>query len=335
MTQNPRNPQSTQTVLLFLAVASCLPYLALKVAWIAGSRVGIPDGSPLLDHRAVMMAANGLTVLMDASVVVLALLLTRPWGLRVPSWLPALPMWIASGLLLPIMVGFPIQMLVTAFGGTLRGSSDGGAPDFLEPWVFGVVYGGFILQGLTLGALFVRYARVRWGGLWRGRTAGLPVTATAPAQRAVAVAAAVLGLFPAVTHLLWACGMTAGLNAATIAERSSDGPLLQAVDAVFVVTGVLGALALAFRRGGRLPVAVPFAAAWLGSGATACTGAWLALTSLSGVSELDKLPTPLMTLLYAVQMLVGALIVAMGAHFLAERAARPAGQREAAGSGGA
>lgn len=40
----------------------------------AGSRVGIPDGSPLLDADAVLVVGNAATVLLDGCVVVLALL---------------------------------------------------------------------------------------------------------------------------------------------------------------------------------------------------------------------------------------------------------------------
>ncbi|MFJ7766944.1 hypothetical protein ACIQ1J_00530 [Streptomyces sp. NPDC097107] len=49
-----------------VAVLACLPYVGLKVAWIAGSRAGMPEGSVLLDHRATMIAANGLTLLLDS-----------------------------------------------------------------------------------------------------------------------------------------------------------------------------------------------------------------------------------------------------------------------------
>ncbi len=105
---------------------------------------------------------------MGGAVVVLALLLTRPWGRRVPAWLLVLPMWVASGLLLPIMTAYPLQLAVRLLGGDGGRPAGGGAEPFLEPWVFGVVYGGFILQGLTLGALFTLYAGERWGALWRG-----------------------------------------------------------------------------------------------------------------------------------------------------------------------
>lgn len=137
-----------------VAVVSCVPYLSLKAAWIAGSRIGIPDGSSLLEHRATMAVANSVTVLMDAAVIVLALVLTRPWGLRAPAWLLGLPAWVATGLLAPIMAGFPLQVLVDVLGGSTSTAAAEGEP-FLDAWVFGVVYTGFIVQGLTLGALFV------------------------------------------------------------------------------------------------------------------------------------------------------------------------------------
>ncbi|NEC69547.1 hypothetical protein G3I41_33965, partial [Streptomyces sp. SID9727] len=200
------SPVSARAVLRSVAIVSCLPYITLKTAWVAGSRVGIPDGSGLLDHRALMAVANGGSVLMDGAVVVLALLLTRPWGLRVPAWLLALPVWTATGLLLPIMTGYPAQLLVRTLGGSTGGAEAAGGRPFLSEWVFGVVYGGFILQGLSLGALFVLYARERWGRLWQGALGELPASPTAPALRVAAVVASLLALAPGTAHLLWAAG---------------------------------------------------------------------------------------------------------------------------------
>ncbi|WLQ33120.1 hypothetical protein P8A18_06505 [Streptomyces castrisilvae] len=294
-----------------VAIVSCLPYIALKTAWVAGSRVGIPDGSALLDHRAPMAVANGGSVLMDGAVVVLALLLTRPWGLRVPAWLLALPMWTATGLLLPIMTGYPLQLLVRALSADTAGPEDTGGP-FLHEWVFGVVYGGFILQGLSLGTLFALYARDRWGHLWRGTLRDLPGSPTAPALRAGAVAASLLALVPVTTHLLRAAGLVSGRDAG----RDSGFQVVEAVYALWAAATVAGILLLAFRRS-ALPLRVPLALAWGGSGATACWGGWLSLASL-GRAEGDA---PGMVLTYAVQMLVGTLVVTLGAYFLAERAA--------------
>ncbi|MCM2425311.1 hypothetical protein [Streptomyces sp. RKAG337] len=59
-----------------MAIAACLPYLALKVAWLSGSTVGIPTGSSLrgsLDDSA-FYAVNVLTVAMDLTYAVQMLL---------------------------------------------------------------------------------------------------------------------------------------------------------------------------------------------------------------------------------------------------------------------
>lgn len=317
-----------RTALRCVAIVACLPYIVLKAAWISGSHVGIPDGSSLLDHRTTMAVANGASVLMDSAVVVIALLLTQGWGRRVPAWLLALPMWVATGLLLPIMAGYPLQLLVRLLGGKTVNKGDVGRP-FLDEWVFGVVYTGFIIQGLALGTLFALYARDRWGHLWQGTLRALPDSPTAPVLRAAALAASLLALMPGTLHLLWAAGSTAGLNEGRIEERTSGSAVLEAVYVLFVVVTVAGVLLLAFRRDSALPLRVPLALAWGGSGATACWGGWMSIASLSHVDDIADRPTATMVLIYAVQMLVGTLVMTQVAYFLAERAAatRPAGPR--------
>ncbi len=311
-------------ILRAVAVVSCVPYLALKIAWVAGSHVGIPEGSGLLDHRVSMAVVNSLSVLLDSAVIVLALVLTRPWGLRVPAWLLAFPVWVATGLLAPIMAGFPLQLLVRAFGGSTRTGPS--SEPFLDEWVFGVVYSGFIVQGIALGSLFTLYARDRWGHLWRGPVWELPTGVIGSAQRFTAVAAGVLALFPLTVHLLWACGATAGLSEGRVAERTGDFHALETMYAVFLLAAVAGGGMLAFRRGRPLPVKVPLALAWVGSGAVACWGGWLSLASLGGPDDITDRATPLMSLTYAGQMIVGILVATVGAYFLAERSAvkRPA-----------
>ena len=164
-----------------VAILACLPYLSLKTAWVLGSTAGIPAGSSLLDGGATLRIANAVGVVMDAAVIVLALLLTRPWGLRVPAWLLVGPVWLATGLRTPIMLAYPAQVVARLFGDRPPANAASGDP-FLAEWVFGVVYTGFIVQGLALGALFVLYARQRWSHLWVGRLADLPYAAAAPAR---------------------------------------------------------------------------------------------------------------------------------------------------------
>ncbi|MEU5775428.1 hypothetical protein ABZ819_19320 [Streptomyces venezuelae] len=321
-TAGPSTPGTgrLRRVLRLVSVVACVPYLALKVAWICGSRLGIPDGSPLLEHRATMIVANGLTVLMDASVIVLALLLTRPWGLRTPAWLLLAPMWVATGLLTPIMAGYPLQLAVEAFGGAGGSSGDSGDEPFLDGWVFGVVYTGFIAQGLALGILFALYARDRWGHLWRGRVGGLPSADRAWPRVAVAVAS-LLALFPATLHALWAAGSTAGLGEARAGERTGGFHVLEVLDVVHLAAAVGGALVLVFRRLPALPVRVPLALLWVGSGAVGCWGGWLLAASLTGpVDDLTGGPTGPMVLAYAVQMITGLLVAAAGARFLGQGA---------------
>ncbi|MGW6792489.1 hypothetical protein [Streptomyces chartreusis] len=313
-------PGRLRRILRAVAMVSCVPYLGLKAAWIAGSHIGIPAGSSLLEHRLSMAVANGVSVLLDSAVIVLALVLTRPWGLRVPAWLLVLPAWVATGLLAPIMTGFPLQLVVRLFGG---GGHRGPAGEpFLDEWVFAVVYSGFIVQGLALGALFALYARDRWAPLWRGRVWELPVGVLGAAQRVTAVAAGLLALFPLTVHLLWACGGTAGLSEGRADEATADFQVLEVMYVVFLAAAVAGAWQLAFRRGRTLPVLVPLALAWVGSAAVACWGGWLSLASLSGVDDVADRPTQLMNLTYAGQMIVGILVASLGVHFLAERSAR-------------
>ncbi|GAA2281606.1 hypothetical protein GCM10010234_18540 [Streptomyces hawaiiensis] len=312
-------PGRARRILRAVAVVSCLPYLALKAAWVAGSHVGIPEGSALLDDRPTMAVINGLSILLDSVVIVLALVLTRPWGLGVPAWLLAFPVWVATGLLAPVMAGFPAQLVVRAFGG--GGASSAGREAFLDEWVFAVVYTGFIAQGLALGGLFVPYARGRWGHLWRGRVWELPVGAVGPAHRALAVAAAVLALLPLTLHALWACGVSAGLGEGRAADRGGEFYVLEALYVVSLLAAVTGAVLLAFRRGRALPVSVPLSLVWVGSGAVTCWGGWLSLASLGGPADLADRATPLMNLAYAGQMLVGLLVAAIGVHHFAERSA--------------
>ncbi|MFI0224435.1 hypothetical protein [Streptomyces lydicus] len=177
------------------------------------------------------------------------------------------------------------------------------------------------MQALALGTLFVLYARERWAHLWRGRIGTLPDTPTRSARRLTAAAVAVLSLLPATTHLLWASGSTTGLNAARAAATDLDSRLNDAGYVLFSLLTAVGALVLGYGRSRRVPLLLPLAATWIGSGALAGWGGWLTLTTLSVSAGDPKLPSPLLSLTYAVQMIVGMLVAVAGAHFFAEREA--------------
>ncbi|CAM5576835.1 hypothetical protein [Streptomyces abikoensis] len=314
-----------------VTITACLPYLGLKIAWLSGSHAGIPEGSVLRNAGAGLAVVNGVTVLMDAAVVVLALLLTRPWGRRVPAWLLLLPMWAAVGLLTPIMYAFPVQLLVRALSGGNPAAGSGGGEErpFLDEWVFGVVYTGFIVQGLALGALFVLYARDRWGHLWQGGVGDLAAAAaTGRGQRAAVTVAAVLAVVPGGVHLLWACGWSAGL-APEVARRQGaefaageSGYVLYAAATVTGIALLLSGANAGANRGSRLPLRVPLLLAGVGSAASAAWGGWQLLAMLTALSDDGRGPTAAMAVTYAVQVITGLLVLVAGARFFAARSAR-------------
>jgi hypothetical protein len=315
-----------------VAVAACVPYLTLKVAWASGSRIGIPDGSSLLEHHTSMIIGSLESALLDSVVVVLALLLTQPWGRRTPVWLLVIPAWVATGLLSPIVVGYPLQLGARLLGATAAPSGGPAARPLLHEWVFTVVYTGFIAQALALGALFVLYAGSRWGHLWTGGISALAQPGpTRGVQRATALMASVVMVLPMTTHLLWATGWTRGLTATQTADRSSDFYVLESAYAMFAVMTVTGLLLLASPRVGTLPLRLPLSLAFVGSAALACWGGYLMLTALMNSDPSQRI-SELMNVTYAMQILAGTLVFTMGAHFFGERAAqRGHGEESVAG----
>ncbi|TJZ51142.1 hypothetical protein FCH28_21865 [Streptomyces piniterrae] len=243
-------------------------------------------------------------------------------------------MWFASGLLAPVVAVFPVQTPASLPGGGSHGGGAvtggdggfGGSPDeLLDPWVWGVVYTGFIVQALALGALFVRYARERRGHLRRGRVGTLPDSPTGAARRQSAAAVVVLAVLPAVTHLLWAAGGTAGPNPARSATQDLNSRLNDTGYVLFAALAAAGALMLGYGRGRRVPLLLPLAAAWTGSAALACWGGWMMLTGITADAGGPMPPSPLLSVTYAVQMIVGMLVAVAGAHFFAEREAARCG----------
>ncbi|MGW7007368.1 hypothetical protein ACWGCW_32345 [Streptomyces sp. NPDC054933] len=317
-----RRVAAARRALFVATVAACVPYLMLKAAWVFGSTVGMPKGSVLRGNDSGLVAVNVLTLVMDSVAIATALALSRPWGLRLPAWLLAVPMWIATGLIGPLFIAYPLQEVIALLhGGPTMASS---RVPFLDGWVFALVYTGFVVQGLTLGGLFALHVRERWGQLLRGRVADLPAaSATRPAQRVIAVTAALLAVFPIAMHITWSCGSTVGLTAARSANRGADDYVTEATMALFAMAAVVSVLTLAFRarRGTRL--AVPLVLGWCGAGTTATWGGWTLLATLPGSDRnpVTRQAAPLMNMTYAVQMAAGLLIVAVGAFVLAELAA--------------
>ncbi|QES54106.1 hypothetical protein DEJ51_07510 [Streptomyces venezuelae] len=310
---SPSLPGSGRRILRAVALTATVPYLGLKAAWLCGSRLGIPEGSVLREPGPFFTAANAVTLAMDACVILLVLVLTRPWGIRVPGPLLTVPVFVATGLLTPILFGFTGQLLLRAFGFGADPMGQAAREPFLDPWVFHVVYTGFSIQGLALAALFVPYARERWGWAWRGVTGERLPSSTG----VVAAAAASAGLVVAGVSLYWAAGGSAGLTAERAAARSCDMAVVSAVHAMCALAAGAGALLLT--RGGRLRARWPLGLAWVGGAATLSWGAWTMLAALGPQLDGGEAPPATTVLIYACQMITGLLTGTVLIRFLTTR----------------
>ncbi|MFJ9419046.1 hypothetical protein ACIRPT_33540 [Streptomyces sp. NPDC101227] len=311
------------TLLGRIAVAACAPYLTLKLLWVLGMDIGVVD-TGRIDH-ASWLAANAFTFLLDAIAALVAHTLTRPRGLRTPAWLLAFPLWMASGLLIPLMLGVPGSLLAAPF---VDGPHPMARGDFLEPWVFGVVYGGFIVEGLALFGAFAVYAHRRWGGLLCRPLRDLPDTGTRAVQRILALPAAVLTAVLAVVQLLWGTGSTLGVTAAEADARTAVTYTSDCVQGLLSLAGALGVLLLLFPRllPRRAPLAglrvrVPLALAWVGSAVVfGCGGCLWVTRTLAGDLTTGVSPAPggLPALVGAAELFTGLVLLCAGAFTLAE-----------------
>ncbi|MFE0192862.1 hypothetical protein [Streptomyces sp. NPDC058989] len=309
-------PSRRLTLLGRTAVLACAPYLTLKLLWVLGFDIGVVD--PDRFGRAVWIAANAFTFLLDTIAAAVAHTLTRPTGRRAPAWLLLLPLWTASGLLVPLITG--------VVGGSLAGLVTGarnpmGSDDLIAPWVFGVVYGGFLVEGVTLLGAFAVYAHQRWGGLLRAPLGGLADTGTRTVQRIFLAPAAVLLAALGSVHVLWGAGSTLGVDAAEAAGTviSSASDWSQGLLLLLAAAGLL--LLLLPRLTPGLRVRWPLAAVWTGGGtAFACGGCmWLVRAVTDGFSPgAPAVSGGLPGLVGALELCVGLTVLCAGAFTLGE-----------------
>lgn len=137
---SPPAVRRMQLTLSTVTILACLPYLVLKLCWLAGNHVGLT--AVATDLGATLWVLNLGTLVMDAYAGFLAVAFVAPWRERVPAVVMMFPLWIACGFLAVILVGAPIQLLLG--GGT---DVEGGPA---EAWVYAVVYPGFFLLGVGL-----------------------------------------------------------------------------------------------------------------------------------------------------------------------------------------
>lgn len=264
MTTNTTLASQSHRLIGWAAAAGTLPYLTLKSIWLSGGSIGVADPAMLRDPSIEVL--NWVTVALDLTVIGLALALTRPWGRRLPAWAVLLPMWVGTGLLLPMAVAILPATLIARVAEPTAGSGPGGA---LEPWVQPLVYGGFAWQGIFLITAFALYARSRWSGIVEAP--GVASRGLAPLLRVVATGGAVMAGLSGTLYL-----------ALGVASGSAAGVLVETVDAGLAAAGAVGVLALV--RGAVGHRWLTTAAAWAGSAAMFSWGLWGAVTTMAGTA---------------------------------------------------
>ena len=236
------------------AIVSVLPYLVLKAIWLFGGTVGVADA----DQMRSLAALNVVTAAMGLVGIASALTFTHAWGLRVPASLVLPPVWVATGLLIRFVLAVPLAIL----GGALSEQSiPAGGP--VQPWVYAVVYVGFLGLGLGLSAAFVLYARIRLESLF------LPTDVSRLTTSAVHVPLANAAALMAV--------VTGALH---IARAFVSSPLINLVDGLTMMTAAFGILALIQPFGRRLRPWIPIALTWVGSGYLFGWGLWGLINTL-------------------------------------------------------
>ncbi len=301
-------------------IACAVPYLALKLVWLAGGQLGVAD--PKMMREASMVALNVATAGMDLVAIAIALAFTHAWGQRLPAWLVLPPIWVALGLLVRFVAAVPLTTIAGRL--TVRSMQAPSGP--VQPWVYALVYTEFVGMGIGLALAFVFYARIRWSSVLGSTTRSLPPGATHRVQVPLANAAALMAAVVGGLHLAWACGATSGLPSELVARRTFSSHVLNAIDGVTMTAASVGVLMMVQRVGRRLRFWVPLALAWVGSGYLFAWGLW-GLVNVLGDTALVRGrvgATPWLNLLGLAQLLAGLIIGLIILVLLAERDAAQA-----------
>lgn len=309
------DPGRLRRAICAATILATVPYLVLKVLWVCGVEVGV-HGSGM--RSGTMAGVNTLTIAMDGVAALVALALVRPWGLRAPAWLLVFPMWVATGFLAPLAVGAPLATVASLVSGQTVTKASTSSPESLDGWVFALVYTGFGLQALGLGAGFVLHARARWGRLLRLRLRDLPVGPTDVLRRVVVSGVSVFALVPITAHLYWAAGGSVGHPVTTNSAASRWA--LESVFGLLPLVGVVGTLILVHRRDAA-PARWALIAAWTGTASMFAWGMWWELAGSLNTPMTAGKDLRGVTGIGGAQMLAGAVLATVLAVLVAEAAA--------------
>jgi hypothetical protein len=237
------------------AAIAATPYLLIKIAWTFG--LFLPTEEMGATSWRVINAA---TAVLAVIAILLALAFSRPWGERLPAPLIALPIWLGTGLLVPMV------LLVPVLGPAAVGrDAQAGAADI---WVHEQIFIMLSLVGVGVGLpiALAGYVHARWPQAVRGtvdfvyqpgHTRGLQ----AIIAKFVAIGCILLGTI----KVFWAAGGALGLDSAMLDERNLWWHMLSLSTGAWAFAGAWGVLLLTSGRGSRR-ILPPMAAAWISSG---------------------------------------------------------------------
>ncbi|QSB16189.1 hypothetical protein JQS43_07785 [Natronosporangium hydrolyticum] len=237
------------------AALAMTPYLIMKVLWTFGLLLPTAElGS------AEWRAVNAATVAVAAIGIGLALACCRPWGERLPASLIALPVWIGTGLLVPMVLLAPIL----APAAILRDQAAGAADVWIYEQILVIV--SLIGAGAGLPLALAGYVRARWPTVVSGPLSRPTMPeSTRDLQISLGRLAAVGCLALGTAKVYWAAGGSIGLDQAQLAERDLWWHALSLSTGAWSLAGAWSVLVLTEGRGARqfLP---PMVVAWVSSG---------------------------------------------------------------------
>lgn len=135
------------------------PYLLIKIAWTFG--LFIPTEQM---GDASWRAINATTVVLAAVGILLAMAFSKPWGERLPAWLVALPVWVGTGLLVPMLLLAPVLGPAA-----MTRDKEAGAADV---WAYEQIFVMVSLVGVGIGLplALAGYTKARWPEAMGGPT---------------------------------------------------------------------------------------------------------------------------------------------------------------------
>ena len=285
------------------AAIAVTPYLLIKVAWTFG--ILLPDarmGEP--GWRAI----NATTALLALVGVLLGLAFSRPWGERLPAWLVLVPVWVGTGLLVPMVLLAP----VLGPAAVARDRAAGAAPTWSIEQLLVVV--SLVGVGVGLPIAFAGYAKARWpqalgGPLDAGDAPGHTRRLQLPLARLVAVGCVLL----CATKLYWTLGGTIGIDPGRLEGRDLWWHALTLSMGVWSLAGAWAILVLSTRRGARR-FPFPMLVGWVSSGMLLGYNLFFSLRADARASPESPLARMVATQVGIVLGLVMALIIVLVLH---------------------